>query len=97
MIAIAGGADKCKYLEEELGVDEAIDYKSPDFKREFIKKVGYLDVYFDNVGGEILDLALTRLKKGARIACAFISFALWNFAQLTRVWHCSVWRYLVSL
>ncbi|KAL8277260.1 hypothetical protein RQP46_010329 [Phenoliferia psychrophenolica] len=74
VIAIAGGADKCRFLEEELGVDKALDYKSKGFKEEFKKSVGYLDVYFDNVGGEILDLCLTRLKKGARIAlCGAIS------------------------
>lgn len=66
VVGIAGGEDKCHWLREELGV-EAIDYKSSSFVNEF-KKIGYLDVMFDNVGGEILNLALTRLKKGARIA-----------------------------
>lgn len=69
---IAGGADKCKWLEQELGI-KAIDYKSKDFLKEF-KKIGYLDVYFDNVGGEILDFALTRLNPHARIVlCGAIS------------------------
>lgn len=73
VIAIASGP-KCAYLTNELGVDAALDYKSPTFAKEFREKVGYLDVFFDNVGGEILDLALTRLKKGARIAlCGAIS------------------------
>jgi NADPH-dependent curcumin reductase CurA len=44
----------------------ALNYKSPTFKADF-KKIGYLDVYFDNVGGEILDMALGRLNQGARI------------------------------
>jgi len=39
----------------------------PTFKEDLKKAVGYLDVYFDNVGGELLDLALTRLNKHARI------------------------------
>lgn len=67
VIAIAGSPDKCEWLEKELGVDKAINYKSPTFRKDFINAVGYLDVYFDNVGGEILNLALSRLKKNARI------------------------------
>ncbi|KAK4048139.1 hypothetical protein OIV83_005009 [Microbotryomycetes sp. JL201] len=68
VIAVAGGPEKCKWLEQELGVDKAIDYKSPTFKQDFKTHVGYLDCMFDNVGGDILDYALGRLKKGARIA-----------------------------
>jgi NADPH-dependent curcumin reductase CurA len=64
--AIAGSADKCEWLEKELGVEKALNYKSSNFKDEF-KKIGYLDVFFDNVGGDILDFALTRLKQNARI------------------------------
>lgn len=67
VFAIAGTPEKCAWLENELGVDKALNYKSPTFKQEF-KEIGYLDVYFDNVGGEILDMALARLKKNARIA-----------------------------
>jgi len=48
VIAIAGADDKCRWLEDDLGVDKALNYKSPDFKKEFIEAVGYLDVYFDN-------------------------------------------------
>jgi len=74
VIAIAGADDKCKWLEDDLGVDKALNYKSPTFKKDFRDSVGYLDVYFDNVGGEILDLCLTRLNKNARIAlCGAIS------------------------
>ncbi|ORY86731.1 hypothetical protein BCR35DRAFT_277574 [Leucosporidium creatinivorum] len=74
VIAVAGGADKCRWLKEELGVDAALDYKSKDFKKEFRETVGYFDAMFDNVGGEILDFALTRMKKFARIAlCGAIS------------------------
>lgn len=74
VVAIAGSPEKCKWLKEELGVDEALNYKEEGFKQEFKDKVGYFDVYFDNVGGEILDLALTRMKEGARIAlCGAIS------------------------
>lgn len=72
--AIAGGADKCKWLEEEIGVEKALDYKSKTFFADVKKHVGYLDVYFDNVGGDILDFMLTRLNKDARIVlCGAIS------------------------
>ncbi len=75
VVGIAGGAEKCKYLIDELGFDGAIDYKNEDvkaaLKRECPKGI---DVYFDNVGGEILDIALTRLRMHARIAiCGAIS------------------------
>ncbi len=75
VIGIAGGADKCKYLIDELGFDGAIDYKNDDIKgrlKEYFPKG--IDVYFDNVGGEILDLALGRLALHARIViCGAIS------------------------
>ncbi len=65
--AIAGTKDKCDWLEQECGVEKAFNYKSPTFREDFKKTVRYLDVYFDNVGGEILDFMLTRLNKNARI------------------------------
>ena len=49
--AIAGSQDKCDWLEKELGVDKAFNYKSPTFYKDF-KDAGYIDVFFDNVGGE---------------------------------------------
>ncbi|KAF9003935.1 hypothetical protein BDQ17DRAFT_1390336 [Cyathus striatus] len=64
--AIAGSEDKCEWLVKDIGVDGAFNYKSPTFFND-IKKIGYLDVFFDNVGGEILDFLLTRLNKNARI------------------------------
>ena len=75
VVGIAGGSDKCKYLTDELGFDGAIDYKNEDvragLKRECPKGI---DVYFDNVGGEILDIALTRIRRHARIViCGAIS------------------------
>jgi NADPH-dependent curcumin reductase CurA len=75
VVGIAGGADKCAWLVKELGFDAAIDYKSEDLKkalREHCPKG--IDVYFDNVGGDILDAALTQLARGARIViCGAIS------------------------
>jgi NADPH-dependent curcumin reductase CurA len=75
VVGIAGGAEKCKLLIDELGFDGAIDYKNEDvvagLKRECPKGV---DVYFDNVGGDILDAVLTRLAFKARvIICGAIS------------------------
>lgn len=75
VLGIAGGAEKCRYLVDELGFDAAIDYKQDDLpaaiKRECPKGV---DVYFDNVGGEVLDAALTRLNFKARVViCGAIS------------------------
>jgi NADPH-dependent curcumin reductase CurA len=68
VIGIAGTEEKCRWLREELKIDATLNYKSPAFHDEFKNEVGYLDVFFDNVGGEVLDFAMTRLKKGARIA-----------------------------
>jgi len=73
VFAIAGSQEKCDWLQKELGVDLALNYKSPSFRQDF-KKIGYIDAFFDNVGGEILDMVLTRLNKNARIAlCGAIS------------------------
>lgn len=74
-MALAGSDDKCAWLENELGVDVALNYKRSTFQEDFKMAVGYLDVFFDNVGGEILDMALKRLNKNARIAlCGRCSF-----------------------
>jgi len=64
--AIAGSDDKCAWLESEIGVTKAFNYKSKNFFKE-MKTIGYVDVFFDNVGGDILDFVLTRLNKDARI------------------------------
>ncbi len=74
-IGVAGGKEKCDYLINELGFDDAIDYKSESIhaglKRACPKGV---DVYFDNVGGDILNAALARLRMHARVViCGAIS------------------------
>ena len=73
-VGIAGGADKCRYLTE-LGYDAAIDYKAGDVRDALRQHCPQgLDVFFDNVGGDILDAALTRLALRARIViCGAIS------------------------
>ena len=75
VVGIAGGPEKCTYLTEELGFDAAIDYKSESVGRRLKQTHPEgIDVYFDNVGGEILDMALTRLRRHARVViCGAIS------------------------
>jgi hypothetical protein len=75
VVGIAGGEEKCRWLVEELGFDAAIDYKSQDVRRALREAApDGVDVYFDNVGGEILDAVLTRLARGARIViCGAVS------------------------
>ena len=74
-VGIAGGPEKCRHLVEELGFDAAIDYKREDVAAR-IKATcpERVDVYFDNVGGELLDIALTRLAmRGRVVICGAIS------------------------
>jgi NADPH-dependent curcumin reductase len=75
VIGIAGGAAKCDWVVKELGFDACIDYKAGDVKaglKEHCPKG--IDIYFDNVGGDILDAVLTRLAMKARIIiCGAIS------------------------
>lgn len=75
VVGIAGGADKCRYITDDLGFDAAIDYKSEDVKEGLRRHCPKgIDVYFDNVGGEILDAALSRLAMHARVViCGAIS------------------------
>ncbi|GAA4879751.1 NADP-dependent oxidoreductase [Kitasatospora terrestris] len=75
VVGIAGGADKCAMLTEELGFDAAIDYRSEDVRKALREHApDGIDVYFDNVGGDILDAALTRLAMRARVVvCGAIS------------------------
>jgi hypothetical protein len=84
VIGIAGGAQKCAYLTGTIGADAAIDYKNDDVATK-LKEVapGGINVFFDNVGGELLDIALDNLAPaGARVAiCGAIS----QYADLTDV------------
>jgi len=72
---IAGGPEKCALLTGELGFDAAIDYRSEDVTRALRRACpDGIDVYFDNVGGEILDAALANLAMHARVViCGAIS------------------------
>jgi NADPH-dependent curcumin reductase len=84
VVGIAGGAAKCDWVVRELGFDACIDYKAPapegvtrwDPVREGLKQhcAAGVDIYFDNVGGDILDTVLTRINRKARIiVCGAIS------------------------
>lgn len=75
VVGIAGGKEKCDYVSQTLGFDACIDYKAENIyaalKQHCPKGI---DVYFDNVGGEILDAALAFLRKKARVVlCGAIS------------------------
>lgn len=74
-VGIAGGAEKCRFIVEELGFDAAVDYKAEDVKRSLRRHCPKgINVYFDNVGGDILDAALTQLARRARVViCGAIS------------------------
>ena len=75
VIGIAGGAEKCLVVEDEFGMDACCDYKAPDLAGQLAKAApNGIDVYFDNVGGEVLDTAMAQLNRGARIAvCGVLS------------------------
>ncbi|GAB3685003.1 NADP-dependent oxidoreductase [Salinisphaera aquimarina] len=75
VVGIAGGAEKCSYVVDELGFDAAIDYKNESVYKGMKQHCpGGIDVFFDNVGGEILDSALANLAfKGRVVICGAIS------------------------
>eukprot|EP00811_Abedinium_folium_P001613 NODE_11478_length_1284_cov_5.133967.p1 GENE.NODE_11478_length_1284_cov_5.133967~~NODE_11478_length_1284_cov_5.133967.p1 ORF type:complete len:347 (-),score=100.10 NODE_11478_length_1284_cov_5.133967:244-1215(-) len=79
VVGIAGGAEKCRVLTEELGCDAAIDYKSTKDESALAKAIGSacpkgVDVYFDNIGGWQLNAALRRMRLFGRVVmCGAIS------------------------
>jgi NADPH-dependent curcumin reductase len=75
VVGIAGGPEKCRFIVDELGFDAAIDYKHEDVRTALRDRCpDRVNVYFDNVGGEVLDAVLTRLARHARIViCGSIS------------------------
>ena len=75
VIGIAGGKEKCAFVVDELGFDSAIDYKSePVSTRLGQEAPGGIDLYFDNVGGEILDACLANIAmRGRVVLCGAIS------------------------
>lgn len=75
VIGIAGGPEKCAWITDELGFDAAIDYRSENVSQRLAELApDGVDVYFDNVGGDILDAVLGRLAMHARVVlCGAIS------------------------
>lgn len=74
VVGIAGSDDKCRWVES-LGADKCLNYKSKNFEQELKEACGDgVDVYFDNVGGQILDFMLANLKQNGRVsACGAIT------------------------
>lgn len=65
---LAGGPEKCRWLETELGISRAIDYKNDDIAAVLAQVDGGIDAYFDNVGGPILDAVLPNMALYGRVA-----------------------------
>lgn len=90
VVGMAGSEDKCRWLEDELGFDAVINYKTCGDYQAAIRQAcpAGVDVYFDNVGGEILDAALLCLNKFARVAvCGWIStYNVPNAPGPTNLW-----------
>ncbi|MGO4713311.1 NADP-dependent oxidoreductase [Bradyrhizobium sp. 2TAF24] len=74
-IGIAGGADKCRYVTEELGFDACLDHRDPDLAAKLKEACPKgIDVYFENVGGKVWDAVLPRLNPFARVpVCGLIA------------------------
>ena len=74
-VGIAGGAEKCRFVVDELGFDAAVDYKSENVAKALRAQCpNGIDVYFDNVGGDVLDACLVNLARRARVVlCGAIS------------------------
>ena len=75
VIGIAGGPEKCDYVVDELGFDACIDHKAHDFAEQLAKaSPNGIDVYFENVGGKVLDAVLPLLNSNARMpVCGLVS------------------------
>lgn len=70
VVGIAGGAEKGRWLVDELGFDAALDYKTGDLRRQLKAECPEgIDVYFDNVGGDIFETCLFAMRNHGRIAC----------------------------
>ncbi len=74
VIGLAGGADKCRFLTDVIGIDQAIDYKAVDVEAALASVPGGINVYFDNVGGPILDAVLPNMAHYGRVAiCGLVA------------------------
>jgi NADPH-dependent curcumin reductase CurA len=75
VVGIAGGADKCRYAVDDLGFDACVDRRAPDFAAQLAAACPQgIDVYFENVGGDVFDAVLPLLNLHARVpVCGFIA------------------------
>ncbi|MGB5444382.1 MAG: NADP-dependent oxidoreductase [Psychromonas sp.] len=75
VVGIAGSDEKCRYAKEELGFDECINHKAPDFVEQLNNACDKgIDVYYENVGGKVFDAVLPLLNTGARVPiCGLVS------------------------
>ncbi|KAI0475300.1 NAD(P)-binding protein [Xylariaceae sp. FL0804] len=75
VVGIAGGAAKCAWVRDVLGAHACVDYRSPTFAADLAAATpDEVDVYFDNVGGAVLDAMLTRMKRFGTVAvCGAVS------------------------
>ena len=75
VVGVAGGAEKCAYAVNELGFDRCIDHKAPDFAEQLKTACSDgIDVYFENVGGKVLDAVIPLLNANARMpVCGLVS------------------------
>lgn len=85
VVGIAGGADKCRYVKEELGFDECLDYKSGDLSEKLQAACpDGIDIYFENVGGDVTRAVAPLLNEGARVPiCGYVSN--YNAEDITKV------------
>ena len=82
-IGIAGGEAKCRWLKDELGFDAAVDYKAGSVSDALTALCpDGINVYFDNIGGEILDAGLANLAMGARVVMCGAIAGYGNFADM---------------
>jgi len=75
VVGIAGGPDKCAYAEDELGFDACVDHKASNFSEQLAKAApDGIDIYFENVGGKVLDAVLPLLNPHSRVpVCGLVS------------------------
>lgn len=94
VVGVAGGPEKCRYVVETLGFDACVDHRSADLGAEVAQAApNGVDVYFDNVGGQVLEAALANLARGARVVlCGAIS----QYNQTTMVGPANYMELLVA-
>jgi len=84
-VGVAGGPEKCAYVKDELGFDDCIDYKAADFNEKLIAACpDGIDIYFENVGGDVSEAAAKLLNSGSRAPiCGYVS--AYNAEDITKV------------